>query len=433
MNLNIVKTCLLLFMLLVQPAQAVLQIEITKGAEGALPIAVIPFELKGRAVSAPVDVASIVAFDLQRSGKFSPIDREKLIDQPQSLEDVNFKLWKVAGIDHVVIGQVKILGQQQYEVQFRLIDVFKGGQVLGYRFMATNKTIRSISHHISDLIYEQITGQKGAFDTKIAYITAERKVGAQPSYKLQIADTDGYNSQTILTSTQPVMSPSWSPDGTQIAYVSFENSRSEIYIQHLATQKRQKVSAYEGINGAPVWSPDGRYLALTLSKDGNPDIYVLNLRSNKLTAVTRHWGIDTEPSWMPDSRELIFTSSRTGKPQLYRASINGGKKQRITFEGNYNANAEVSPDGRTIAYVSGEGNVFKIAVLDIETGYIQMLTDGGLDESPSFAPNGSIILYAAQANGRGVLAAVSTDGRFKQRLVLSEGDVREPTWAPFKQ
>lgn len=433
MNQKIIKIVLLLCVFYVQSVHAVLQIEITKGAEGALPIAIIPFEQKGLSVSVPVDVAGIIATDLQRSGKFSPIEREKLIDRPQSLEDVNYKLWKVAGIDHVVMGQVRVLTQQRYELQFRMVDIFKGGQVLGYRFTATDKTIRSVAHHISDLIYEQITGQKGAFDTKIAYITAERKVGAQPSYKLQIADTDGYNPQTILTSTQPVMSPSWSPDGSKIAYVSFENARSEIYVQHLATQKREKVAAYAGINGAPVWSPNGRYLALTLSKSGNPDIYVLDLRSKKLTAVTRHWGIDTEPSWMPNSRELVFTSSRTGKPQLYRADINGGKKQRLTFEGKYNANAEVSPDGRTIAYVAGEGNVFKIAVLDIETGYIQLLTDGGLDESPSFAPNGSMILYAAQANGRGVLAAVSTDGRFKQRLVLSEGDVREPTWAPFKQ
>lgn len=433
MKLTIIKTGLLLLLLIMQPAHAVLQIEITKGAEGALPIAIIPFQQTGLAISAPVDVAELIATDLQRSGKFSPVERDKLIDRPQSLENVNFKLWKVAGIDHVVIGQIKVVTQKQYELQFRLIDVFKGGQVLGYRFMATDKTIRSVSHHISDLIYEQITGQKGAFDTKIAYITAERKVGAQPSYKLQIADTDGYNPQTILTSTQPIMSPSWSPDGSKIAYVSFENARSEIYIQHLASQKREKVAAYEGINGAPVWSPNGRHLALTLSKGGNPDIYVLDLRTKKLTAVTRHWGIDTEPAWMPDSRELVFTSSRTGKPQLYRTSINGGKKQRLTFEGNYNANAEVSPDGKMIAYVAGEGNVFKIAVLDIETGYIQYLTEGGLDESPSFAPNGSMILYAAQANGRGVLAAVSTDGRFKQRLVLSEGDVREPTWAPFKQ
>ncbi|MDH5766089.1 MAG: Tol-Pal system beta propeller repeat protein TolB [Gammaproteobacteria bacterium] len=433
MKLFIIKTGLLFLLCFVQPVYAVLQIEITKGSESALPIAIIPFEQEGLTVKPPADVADIIASDLQRSGKFSPVERDKLIARPQSVDKMNFKLWKVAEIDHVVIGQIKVITQKQFELQFRLVDIYKGEQVLGYRFMASDKTLRSVVHHISDLIYEQITGQKGAFDTRIAYITAERKVGAQPSYKLQVADTDGYNAQTILTSSQPIMSPSWSPDGSRIAYVSFENAKSEIYIQHLITQKREKIAAYKGINGAPVWSPDGRSLALTLSKGGNPDIYVMDLKTKKLTAVTRHWGIDTEPAWMPDSRELVFTSSRTGKPQLYRTPVNGGKKQRLTYEGRYNANAEVSPDGRSLVYVSGEGNVFKIAVMDLETGYVQQLTDGNLDESPSFAPNGSMILYATQAGGQGVLAAVSTDGRFKQRLVLSEGDVREPTWAPFKQ
>ncbi len=414
------------------PSHALLKIEITDGVEGAMPIAIIPFDRKGVPGPIPFKVTDIISADLQRSGKFSPIEEQKLISRPQSQQAMNYKLWRLASIDHVVIGQVKMLAPKRYEVQFRLMDVFKGSQVLGYVFNATDKNLRSISHRISDLIYEHIIGLKGAFDTKIAYVTVERKVGAQPAYKLQVADTDGYNPQTILTSTQPIMSPSWSPDGTRLAYVSFEHRKSEIYIQHLSSQRRDKISSRAGINGAPVWSPDGKKLALTLSSTGNPDIYVMNLATKKLKQITRHWGIDTEPAWMPDGSAIVFTSSRSGKPQLYRVLVNGGKPKRLTFEGRYNANAEISPDGGFVAFVQGEGNIFKIALMDLETGFVQVLTDGVLDESPSFSPNGSMILYAAQAEGRGVLAAVSTDGRFKQRLILSEGDVREPTWAPFK-
>lgn len=424
---------LLLLMSTMHPAFAVLQVEITKGAEGAVPIAIIPFQQKTAGRVIPFDVSGIIAADLRRSGKFAPVQEDKLIARPQSLETVNYKLWRIANIDHIVIGQIQEVSPGQYQVQFRLIDVFKGGQVLGYQFKANDKTLRGIAHHISDLIYEQITGQKGAFDTKIAYVTAQRKVGAQPVYKLEVADTDGYNPRTVLTSAQPIMSPSWSPDGTRVAYVSFEGRRSEIFVQHLTSRKREKVSSFKGINGAPVWSPDGRRMALTLSKGGNPDIYVLDLASKKLTQVTRHWGIDTEPAWMPDGRELVFTSSRSGKPQIYRVSIGGDRARRLTFEGSYNANAEVSPDGKSVAFVQGDGNQFRIALMDLQTGYTHTLTDGPLDESPSFAPNGSMILYAAQDAGQGVLAAVSTDGGFKQRLVLSEGDVREPTWAPFRK
>jgi len=413
-------------------AQAALRVEITKGADGAIPVAVIPFELIGQAASL-TNVSDIVTADLQRSGKFAPIEKSKLIASPKDLEEVNYKLWRVAGIDHLVIGKVNAIKPNQYEISFRLIDVFKGVQVLGYQFSANDHSLRSISHHISDLIYENITGQKGAFDTKIAYVTAERKQGMQPSYKLQVADTDGFNSQTVLNSTQPIMSPSWSPDGSKLAYVSFEKRKSEIYVQNLFSQKREKVSTFKGINGAPVWSPDGKKLALTLSKGGNPDIYVLTLDTKKLKQITKHWGIDTEPTWTPDGSEIVFTSSRGGKPQIYRMPAKGGAAKRLTFDGKYNASPEVSSDGRTLVYVQGEGNTFRISSMDLQTGFVQVLTDGPLDESPSFAPNGGMILYASTDKFKGVLAAVSTDGRFKQKLVLSEGDVREPTWGPFRK
>lgn len=414
-------------------AHSALRVEITKGADGALPIAIVPFQQQLQSATSDTDVASIVRNDLQRSGRFAPIEPDKLIARPRAAEDVNFKLWRVAGIDHLVIGDIKQLNADQYEISFRLLDVFKGNQVLGYQFRATNKTIRSVSHHISDLIYESITGQKGAFDTKIAYVTTQRQQGRQPSYVLQVADTDGHNPQTVLTSQQPIMSPSWSPDGSQLAYVSFEKRKSEIYIQNLYTQQRQKVASFSGINGAPVWSPNGRELALTLSKEGNPDIYVLDVASKSLRQVTRHWGIDTEPAWTADGKELVFTSSRAGKPQIYRISSKGGNAKRLTFDGKYNASPEVSSDGRTLVYVQGEGNEFRIATMDLQSGFVQVLTDGPLDESPSFAPNGSMILYASTDQSQGVLAAVSSDGRFKQKLVLSDGDVREPTWGPFKQ
>ncbi|MFW2374487.1 MAG: Tol-Pal system beta propeller repeat protein TolB [Gammaproteobacteria bacterium] len=430
---NILKILLLLNGLLwAVSSQAVLELEITKGVEGAIPIAIIPFVNSGKP-GASIDVAAIVATDLLRSGKFSPLAEDKLLAKPTSLDAVNYKLWRTASIDHLVIGQIHSRQSGEYELQFRLLDVFKGVQVLGYKFRANEQTLRRTIHHISDLIYQHVTGQKGAFNTTIAYVTVERKAKAAPVFRLQVADTDGHNSQTVLTSDEPIMSPAWSPDGSRLAYVSFENQRSEIYIQHLSDQQREKVSSQAGINGAPVWSPDGNKLALTLSKGSNTDIYILDLASKKLTQLTRHWAIDTEPGWTPDGSEIVFTSSRSGKPQIYKIGLFGGKAKRLTFEGNYNANPELSPDGKQLVFVQGNGRHFKIAIMDLETRFVQILTDGVLDESPSFAPNGSMILYASQSGNRGVLAAVSSDGRYKQKLVLSEGDVREPTWGPFRR
>jgi len=414
-------------------SHAVLNIEITEGVEGSLPIAVVPFQWPGGVKLGDADVSAIIASDLARSGKFSPLPDKDLIAYPQQPEDVHFPSWRMIGVDHLVIGGIKQEAENQYQVHFRLFDVLKGEQLLGYNFAATRNSLRSVAHRISDHIIKSLTGMPGAFDARIAYVTA-RQSGKAITYLLQAADTDGFNPQNLLTSSEPIMSPVWSPDGTRLAYVSFEHGVAEIFIHDVHTAKRELVSKFSGINGAPAWSPDGTRLAITLSKDGNPDIYILDLRSKSLTRITKHWSIDTEAVWMPDGDSLVFTSSRSGNPQLYRISAEtGARPQRLTFEGKYNANASISWDGKTISFVQGENNAFRVAVLYLETGLVQVVTDGPLDESPEFSPNGSMILYASQHKGKPVLAAVSTDGRHKQRLGLSDGDVREPAWSSVKK
>jgi len=415
-------------------ANAVLNIDITEGVEGAMPIAVVPFRWVGSQKLADADVSAIITSDLARSGKFSPLSEKDMLSKPTTPEQVDFKTWRIAGIDHLVIGAVQLQKDGSYQVQFRLFDVLKSQQVLGYSFPADRQSLRYVAHRISDYILEQLTGLGPAFDTRIAYVTSSRSANKKIEYKLQVADTDGFNPQTLLTSKEPIMSPVWSPDSRKIAYVSFEQGKAEIYIHDISSGKREKVASFDGINGAPAWSPDSNRLAMTLSKDGNPDIYVLHIRNKALSRVTNHWSIDTEAVWMPDGESLVFTSSRSGKPQLYQVDLSAGSTpKRVTFEGNYSANASVSPDGKAIAFVLGEGNRFRIAVMYPETRLMQVLTDGPQDESPEFAPNGSMILYASQVNGRAVLAAVSIDGGHKQRLVLSDGEVREPSWAPVRK
>lgn len=408
-------------------ANAVLKIDITEGIEGATPIAVVPFNWSGSARLADADISEIVSSDLARSGKFSPVAEKELLARPQRPEDIHFKTWRVAGIDHLVIGAVQMTSSGKYKIDFRLFNVYRGEQVLGYSFNATRATLRNIAHQISDLIFEKLTGLPGAFNSRIAYVTSS---GKPAEYRLQVADTDGYNPQTLLTSKEPIMSPVWSPDGSRVAYVSFESGLSAIFIHDIYTGSREKIASFKGINSAPAWSPDGKTIAMTLSKEGNPDIYVMSLKNKALRQLTKHWAIDTEPSWMPDSKSLVFTSSRSGKPQLYELSLEmGSRPKRLTFDGKYNASASVSADGKLIAFVHGANNSYKIAVLNKDTRVMQVLTDGPLDESPDFAPNGTMILYASQDRGTAVLAAVSTDGRQKQRLALSDGEVREPSWA----
>lgn len=412
-------------------ATPALQIEITEGIEGALPIAIVPFAWEGEGIL-PQDLAQIVSADLSRSGKFAPLPVDALLARPQSGAEVAFANWKTAGVDNLVIGKLKRADNGGYIAQFQLFDVYNEKQMLGYSFPVQAAQLRQVAHEISDIIFEKLIGLRGAFNTQVAYVSVVTNIDGKRDYILKVANSDGFDPQTILSSKQPLMSPSWSPDGQQIVYVSFESRRSSaIYVQSVASGNRRKISSVQGINGSPVWSPDGSRLAMTLSHQGNPDVYLLDIVSGQLTQLTHNRAIDTEVAWDPTGDTLIFTSNRSGSVQLYQIPVKGGKAQRLTFEGRYNASPSVSPDGKLIAMVHGDQGRFRIAVLARDSSQLRLLSDGRLDESPSFAPNGGMIIYAAAGNPRGVLGAVSTDGRIKQRFSLNEGDVREPTWSPF--
>lgn len=408
-----------------------LEIRITQGVEGALPIAVVPFAWSGAPL--PEDLAQVISNDLTRSGSFEPMPREDLPAQPADVAQVNYKDWRVLGMDNLVIGRISATGDGGYLVEFRLLDVFTGKQIAGFQIPSHVSNLRLTAHHISDIIYETLLKTKGAFSTRIAYVTVERRGPKDSTYRLQIADADGYNAKTILESRQPVLSPAWSPDGNRLAYVSFEERNSAIYVQDVRSGQRQKVVSGAGINSSPAFSPDGQRLAVTRSKEGNPDIYVVELGSGQQTRLTTDGAIDTEPAWSPDGQTIVFTSDRGGSPQIYRVSPAGGPQQRVTFNaGDYNARASYSPDGRSLVLVSG-GSGFRISVFDLESGRSRAITGGNLDESPSFAPNGSMIIYATMG-GRGTeLAATSVDGTVKQRLALQRGQVREPAWGPFRK
>lgn len=411
-------------------ANAALTIEIAGGVEGALPVAVVPFDTSKLASKLPVDIAQIVSSDLNRSGILKTMNRADLPANPHYSNQVKYARWKSAGQEFLVVGRVLEKSPGIYNIEFQLLDVLKQKQLLGRSLPTKKRNLRSRAHQISDFIYEKITGTRGAFNTRIAYVRAQKD--ANRKYVLQVSDTDGFNAQNVLESNEPIMSPSWSPDGKSLAYVSFENERAEIFIQHLATARRSKVAGFRGLNSAPSWSPNGKFLALVLSKDGSPDIYTLNTATKRLKRLTKHRSIDTEPVWNNDGKSIIFTSDRSGSPQLYEIGVDGGKPRRLTFEGRYNTAASLSPDGKYIAMVHGDRGRYKIAYLERETGNLTVLTDSTLDESPSFSPNGKMVLYASTLKDKGFLFAVSIDGRAKHKLSDQAGNIREPVWGPFE-
>lgn len=410
-----------------------LEIDIVGGNASALPIAVVPMPYQGSAAAPGTDVASVVRADLERSGAFRALPEASIVERPTRGGEIQYPTWRALKQDYLVVGRVVDAGAGSYRVEYELFDVAKQERMLGLALTARSNAMRDVAHQMADAIYEKILGVRGAFWTRIAYIT-QTGLGKQARYALMVADSDGYNPQTVVRSAEPLLSPSWSPDGSRLAYVSFERGNSSIYIQNISTGARELVTSFRGINGAPTFSPDGRRLALTLSRSGNPEIYVMDLGSKQLTQLTNQFGIDTEPTWSADGGTIYFTSDRGGRPQIYRVPSSGGSASRVTFQGNYNATATVSYDGKKIAVAQGSGNNYRIAMMDSSLGSPRWstLSPGSLDESPSFAPNASMVLYAAREGRRGVLYAVSADARVRQRLVLADGDVREPAWSPYR-
>jgi len=423
----------LLAVLLIVPiaAQAQLQFDVQSNKTGAVPIAIAPFSSND---GLPTDVASVIDADLVRSGLFTTLPRGDMLERPDDPSRVDFRNWRAVGMDHLVVGRLsRDAGTDRVAARFYLLDVLRGQQLIAYDMPAVAPDqLRYVAHQIADLIFERLTGIPGVFNTKIAYVTSSG-MGPTRTYQLIVADADGYNPRTIASSKDTLMSPSWSPDRRKLAYVGYERGRSGIYVHEIATGQVKKILSEKGINGSPAWSPDGTKLAVTLSFETNPDIYLYDLQTGRRQRLTDHYGIDTEASFAPDGQSIVFTSDRGGQPQIYRMPATGGEAQRLTFQGRQNLDASFSPDGKFLALVNLDEGRYRIGLLDLGSGNLRLLSDGGLDESPSFAPNGAVIIYATQVRGGGAeLATVTTDGRVKQRL-RQPGEVREPSWSPLSK
>ena len=420
---------LVLGLAFVNTSWAQLTIQITKGRDNPVPIAVVPFGTD-QVGALPEDVAAIIGADLQRSGQFSPLARGNMLSLPREGKEVVYRDWRALNQEYVLVGKTTPF-QNGYMFQFELFDVFNQRQLLLDREIGYRDNLREVAHKIADKVYEKLTGVRGAFNTKLLYVSALRDAGGKYTYRLMMSDADGMREQVLRTQREPILTPQWSPDAQSIAYTSFETRRPAIYLENLRTRQRQQLTSFKGLNGSPVFSPDGRRLAMVLSKDGNPEIYVMDLASRNLVRVTNHYAIDTEPTWTADGQYILFTSDRGGKPQIYKTSIYGGDTQRVTFNGDYNARARSMPDGSGFVLVHREYGDFHIALQDTKRNRMETLTQTSLDESPSVAPNSAMVIYATVSGGRGVLAVVSADAGTKYLLPSRFGDVREPAWSPF--
>jgi TolB protein len=425
----------------VQPALADLSLVLTQGRAAAIPIAIIPFANAKQLALPGEPVTQVISNDLTNSGQFKVMPPSSFTSQPTTVDDVKMSYWRQQNASDILLGQVKKVGINRYAVSFQLLSVNTAKPQLGQpdnptvlisqTYSTTEAGLRNLAHQISNQVYQQLTGVKGVFTTKIAYILVQHSPSKSVVYSLEVADQDGFNPHPVLRSYQPIMSPTWSPSGQQLAYVSFENNRSAIYLQDLSSGKRRMLSEYPGINGAPAFSPDGKKLALVLTRSGNPKLYMMTIATGQLQELTFGSSIDTEPSWSADGQSIVFTSNRGGGPQIYQYSLVNKQVQRLTFEGNYNARASYLPNGSAIVMMHRETGLFGIAKQNLTSGSLQVLTESGNDESPSLAPNGKMVLYATKYAGREVLALVSIDGRVKLRLPSRDGDVREPSWSPF--